>query len=136
MALGDEVVVQLLDPRLVRERRMIVRGARPRLRRIRSAPTMHLVEALGRRVVRLDVVVRDRPGRRDATVVPQLAEVLASQPEERRAVELRVPADIIVGVWVQLGAGGSTPRLLRVVAALLVHRERAPVLRLTPDVVT
>src|SRR6476659_5203060 len=67
--------------------------------------------------------------------MPELAEVFATEPEQCGAVELRVPADIVVGVRVQVGARSSSPRFLRVVAALLVDGECAPVLDLTPNVV-
>ena len=74
---GGEVVGELLDPRLVRDRRERVGRARRRLGRVLAARAVHLVELLGLRVVGLHLVVADRPGRRDAVVVAQLAEVLA-----------------------------------------------------------
>ena len=74
-----EVVGELLDPRLVADRRERVRRARRRLGRVLAARAVHLVELLGLRVVRLHLVVGDRPRRRDAVVVAQLAEVLGSR---------------------------------------------------------
>ena len=68
---------------------------------ILAALAVHVVQPLGLGVVRLELVVGDRPGRRDAAVMAQLAEVLAPQPEQRRAVELGVAADVVVGVRMQ-----------------------------------
>ena len=67
-----------------------------RLGRILAARAVHLVQLLGLRVVRLQLVVRDRPRRRDPVVMVQLAEVLLAESVERRAVELRRAADEVV----------------------------------------
>src|SRR6187551_3726493 len=82
---GFELIGELLDPRLVRHGRVRVRRAGRRLRWILAPCSVHLVELLGLRVVGLQLVVRDRPGRRDAVVVTELAEVLRAQPVERGA---------------------------------------------------
>ena len=66
------------------------------LGRVLAARAVHLVELLRLRVVRLHLVVADRPGRGDAVVVAQLAEVLRAQAVQRRAVELRGTADEVV----------------------------------------
>ena len=60
---GREVVGELLDPRLVRHGRMRVRRARRRLGRVLSPRAMDVVVLLGERVVGLELVVGDRPGR-------------------------------------------------------------------------
>ena len=91
-----EVVRELLDPGLVGDRRIRVRRARRRLGRVLPAGAVHLVEVLGLRVVRLELVVLDRPRGRDAVVVAELAEVLLAEPVERGAVELGRPADEVV----------------------------------------
>ena len=93
---GGEVVRELLDPGLVRDRREWVGSARRRLRRVLAPRPVHLVELLGQRVVGLHLVVADRPRRRYAVVVLELAEVLLAQAVERRAVELRRAADEVV----------------------------------------
>ena len=91
-----EIVGELLDARLVRHRRARVRRARGRLGRILTTRAVHLVELLGQRVVRLHLLVGDRPCGRDAIVVAQLAEVLLAQAVERRAVELGGAPDEVV----------------------------------------
>jgi hypothetical protein len=59
---GCEIVRELLDL-VVRHRRVWVRSARRRLGRILAPCAVHLVALLGERVVRLELVVRDGPGR-------------------------------------------------------------------------
>src|SRR5437660_2588545 len=105
-------------------------GAPRRIGRVDAALPVHLVEALGRRVVRLQVLVGDGPGRRDATPVLELAEVFPAQAEERGTVELGVAAHVVVRVRMELRAGGIAPDLLRVVLSLEVHRASAPVVLL------
>src|SRR5205807_7592287 len=56
-------VGELLDAGFVTDRRVTVRGGRGRLRRIRPAPPMHVVQVFGLRVVRLEVLVAERPRR-------------------------------------------------------------------------
>ncbi len=60
---AGEVLVQLLDARLMADRGILVGRAGRRLGRILAALTVDLVEMLGLGVVRLEVVVADRPGR-------------------------------------------------------------------------
>jgi hypothetical protein len=132
--LGCEIFRQRLQPRLVAHRGVRERAARPRLRRILAALPVHLVQGLCLRVVRLEVLVADGPRRRETAMMPALAEVLAAQPEERRAEELRVAADRVVRVWVEVLAVPVLPDVLRLVTTLQVHRLRAPVLLLAPHV--
>ena len=91
-----QVVGQLLDTRLVADRRVRVGPAGRRLGRVLAAGAVHLVELLGLRVVGLHVVVADRPGGRDAVMVSQLAEVLLAHPVQGGAVELGGAADEVV----------------------------------------
>src|SRR5215813_5696543 len=65
---------------------------------ILPAIAMYLVEIFSLRVVWLQIVIADRPRRRDSAVVAQLAEVFFPQAEERRAVELGVAAYAIICV--------------------------------------
>ena len=131
-----ELVGELLDPRLVRHGGMRVRRAGRRLGRILASCAVHLVVLLGLRVVRLELVVRDRPGRRDAVVVAKLAEVLRAQPVEGGAVELRRPADEVVDLRLERLAVRVVPGVVRDVAVLHEHVLREPVLRLARQPVT
>jgi hypothetical protein len=130
-----QIVAQLLDPRLVLHWRERVLGAGPALGGVLAVPTVHQVELLGLRVVRLEVGVSDRPGRRYAVVVPQLTEVLGSQPEQRRAVELRVAADVVVHLGRELVAVLVVPELRSAVLALHEHGAGLPVVPLAGQVV-
>ena len=106
---AGQVVGELLDPRLVRDGRERIRRARMRFGRILAAGAVHLVQLLGPRVVRLEHVVGDRPGGRDAVVMVELAEVLFPQAVERCAVELRRPADEVVHLRLECLAGVVVP---------------------------
>ena len=125
-----EVVGELLDPRLVRDRRERIRRARRRLGRVLSARAVHLVQLLGLRVVRLEVVVGDRPRGRDPVVVAELAEVLLAQPVERGAVEFRRAADEVVHLRLEGFAAPVEPGVRRDVAVVDEHVLGEPVLRL------
>ena len=127
---GGEVVGELLDARLVRHRREGIGRARGRLGRILAARAVNLVELLGLRVVRLHLVVADRPGGRDAVVVAQLAEVLLAQAVERRSVELGGAADEVVHLRLEGLARPVVPGVLGDVAVVDEHVRRGPVLRL------
>ena len=125
-----EIVRELLDPRLVGDGGMRVRRARRRLGRVLAAGAVHLVQLLGERVVRLQLVVGDRPGRRDAVVVAELAEVLLAEPVERRAVELRRASDEVVDPRLERLALLVVPGVGRDVAVVHEHVLGRPVLRL------
>jgi hypothetical protein len=63
--------------------------------------------------------------------VTELAEVLLAEPIERRAVELRRPADVVVHAGLERCAVPVVPRVLRDVAVVDEHRLREPVLELS-----
>ena len=132
--LAREVVGERLDPRLVAHDRMRVRRAGRWIRRVHAPLAVDLIETLGARVVRLEVLVGDRPRRRHAGGVLELAEVLAAHPEQGGAVELRVAPHPVVGVRMQVAARGVAPDLLRGVLALEVDRARGPVVLLARHV--
>ncbi len=124
-----QIVGELLDTRLVGHRRVRVRATGRRLGRILAARAVHLVELLGPGVVRLHVGVGDRPGRRDAAVVAQFAEVLGPQPVQRRAVEFRGPADEVVHLRLECLATAVVPGVRRDVAVVHEDVGGLPVLR-------
>jgi hypothetical protein len=130
---GLEVVGELLDPRLVGDRRERIRRTGRWLGRVLAARAMYLVELLGLGVVRLDLVVGDRPGGRDAIVVAKLAEILGAQAVERRSVELGRATDEVVHLWLERLAVGVVPGVGRDVAVLDEHVLGEPVLRLARE---
>src|SRR5262249_41256366 len=83
-----QVVMQLLNARLVRQRWQRIRSRCRRLGRIFPACAMHLVHLLGLGVVRLHVVITDWPGWRDSVVMLELAEVFLAQSVQRGAIQL------------------------------------------------
>src|SRR5204862_3444677 len=95
-----------------------------------------LVEVFGFRVVRLELVVADRPRRRDAAVMMDFPEVLLAQPEQGGAEKLRVATHVVVGVRMERCAVLVVPLFLCRVPALDVHGARAPVVLFPPNVVT
>jgi len=121
-----EILVKLLDARLVADGRVRVGGRCGRLRGILAAGSMHMIECLRLRVVGLQVLVPEGPCRRDASVVLDLSEVLPAQAEKRRAVELRMrPRSSCMRV--ERFSAPVVPHLLGVVVTLDIDRARIPV---------
>ena len=125
-----QVVRELLDPRLVRDGRVGVGPAGRWLGRILAPRSVHLVELLRQGVVRLELVVGDRPGRRDPVVMPQLAEVLLAQTVKGRAVHLRRTADVVVDPGLERLAVRVVPGVGGDVAVVHEDRLGEPVLEL------
>src|SRR5262249_51795031 len=111
-ALAYEIVGELLDARLVGDGWVRIRRARKWLSRIGAAVAVDVIETLSAGVVGLEIVVCDGPRRRYAVGVFELSKVFAPHPEQRGAVKLRVAADPVVGVGVQLAARGIAPDFL------------------------
>ena len=130
MAGLDEVVVQLLDARLVRNGRVRERPGGRSLGGILAALAMDEVQPLCLGVIRLEVVIGQRPRRRDARVVANPVEVALTQTEEDRAVELRVAADEVLLVRAEGIAVLVDPLLAAEVALLEEHLLGVPVLGL------
>ena len=128
---GLQVVRELLDPGLVRERREGVRRTRGRLCRVLTACAADLVELLGERVVRLELLVLDRPGRRDAALVLELTEVLLAEAVERGSVELGRSADEVVDLRLERLVLLVVPGVLGDVAVVDEDVVCRPVRRLT-----
>src|SRR3954470_5077255 len=93
---AHEIVVQLLDPWLVADGRVWIRSRGGRLCRVLATLAVDDVEALGLVVVGSKVVIGQRPSWRDPAVMTDLAEVALPESEEDRAVELRLPTDVVV----------------------------------------
>jgi len=115
--------------------RIWVRSARRWVRGILGPQPVDLVEALRLPVVRLQFVVADRPSRRHAAPVFDLAEVLAPQPEQSGAVKLRIAADAVARMRMEHAAIGVPPHLRGVILAVDVDCFCAPVVFLTRHVI-
>jgi hypothetical protein len=103
---------------------------------ILAVHSVDLVEPLGLGVPRLELVIGQRPGGRDAVGVLELAEVLGPQPVQRGAVELGGAADKVVHLRLERLPVGVVPGVLRHV--LPVHEDGAgiPVVHLAGQEVT
>src|SRR5262249_12177602 len=97
-----EVINQLLNARLMAERRMQIGCTRRWVGRVAAAQAMHLVEMLRLGVIRFEVLVADWPGGGDAAVVLHLTEVLLAQTNEGRAIEFGVATDEVMRASVEL----------------------------------
>ena len=91
-----EIVEQLLNARRVAHRRITIGRAGGTFRRIDPALPVDMIKLLGLCVVGLEILVAQWPGRRDAAVVRNLAEVPLTKPQQRRAINLRIAADVIL----------------------------------------
>ena len=123
-----QVVGQLLDARLVRHRRKGIRRARRRLGRVFATRAVHLIHLLGLGVVGLHLLVADGPGRRDAVVVLEFAEILFAQAVQRRAIHLGGAAHEVVDAGLKGLAVLVTPSVAGDIAVLDEHLFGAPVL--------
>src|SRR5262249_48754716 len=86
------------------------------------------------RVRGLVVLVGERPRGGDPTVVLDLPEVLGTEAEQRRAVELRVAAHVIVLLGRELLVLPVAPFLVRRVLPAQEGRGRIPVVSLAREV--
>ena len=130
----QEVVVQLLDPRLVLDGRVREVAAAGAVGRVLAGGAVDVVQAFGLRVPRLVVLVGERPRGGDAAVMLDLPEVLGPQAEQGGAVELGVAADVVVLLGRELVALPVVPLLVGRVLALEKDRGRVPVVALAGEV--
>src|SRR6185503_21102596 len=125
----------MLNALFVTDCRILVRRAGPGFRRIFTTIPVYVIEVLGLGVIRFQLVVTDRPGRRDAAMMTNLAEVFFAQTKERRAVELCITADEIIRVRVQCLPVAIAPRLFGVVFTFEIDGASAPVILLARYVI-
>src|SRR5205814_8508094 len=91
-----------------------------------------MIDALGLTIIRLELIILNRPCRRDAAMVFNFAEVLFAQTEQRCAIEFGIATDVVIRMRMQLCAIDVAPKFLGVVATFHVHCARIPVLLLAP----
>ena len=126
---------ELLDARLVPDRRMLVGFGRAGLGRILAAPAAHLEQLLGRLIIGLEHVVLHGPFRRDAVRMQDGIEVLLAQPQEHGAVDLGIAADEVVQAGPEALAARRGPNLVGLIAAFQEDLARVPVLALALQIV-
>src|SRR6516162_427671 len=110
------------------DRRVGKLAAASRLGRIFTYLAVYMIEPFGLAVIRLELIIRNRPGRRDSTVMFYLAKILFAEPEQCRAIKLGVATNVIIGVWMQLAAVRVAPTFFRVVATTRIHLQGIPIL--------
>src|SRR5262249_28939703 len=133
---GGRILGQLLDAGLMTYRRMRRRSACGRVGGIFTALAVNVIPMLRLSVIRFQLVVLDRPRRRNSPVVFDGTEILAPKPEQRRAIKFRIAANAVVGVGVEWIAVSIVPDFFGLVFALNVYGAGAPVVLLAGHVVT
>ena len=130
-----QVIGELPNARLVRDGGMRIRIAGGRLGRIAAARTMHMIKPLRLGVVGRQVLVGERPGRRDPVGVPHNPEIALAQPQQHRAVHFRIAADPVVYAGMERLAVFIVPGLVRLIAFAGEDRFAAPVLPFARQIV-
>lgn len=85
-----EVFGQLLNARLMANGGPGIRGVSGWLGGIFSTISVDLIEILRLRVVRLHIVIADRPSRGDSAMMTQFPEIFFAQSDQRSPVKLRI----------------------------------------------
>ena len=130
VALAFQGVADLLQAGLMADRRPGVRLRPMAFGGVLVPGAVHLVKPLSLGVPGLEVVITERPGRRKAVQVVDLAEVLGPQTVEGRAVQLGGPADKIVDLGLERPPGAVVPRIGRDVLPVDEDGLGAPVVHL------
>src|SRR5215813_8405409 len=118
MALPLQGVMEFLDARLVRDRRAGIRPACRRVSRVDPMLAMYLVELLSFAIVRLKILVGERPSRGRPAMMFDLAEILLAQTKQRGAVHLGIAAHPIVDPRMERAAIPVVPGLLRLIPCI------------------
>src|SRR5262249_28097617 len=99
--------------RLIRYRRVGIWCTRRGVGRVLAAKPMHLIHLLGLRIIRLHILVADRPGRRNPVVFAQLPEILLAQTVQGSSVHFGGAADKIMDLRLEWCTIGVVPRIPR-----------------------
>jgi hypothetical protein len=129
-----QIVVQLLDPRLVRDGGEGEWARAWRLGRVFAGLAVDEVESLGLGVVRLEIGVGNWPGGGDAAVVLDLLEVAFTKAQQDAGVDLGVAADEVLGVRAKRDAVLVIPALGCHIPLAAEDLFRLPVLELPREV--
>ena len=123
-------IAEVLDNGLVLDGRIGEGNAGVGLAGIFAAPAVDMEQLLGLEVVLVEGIVADRPTRRRPLGMVQHLEILASQPDQRRAVDLGIAADVIVQAGMEGLAALVVPGLVRLVLAVDEDGLGIPIVRL------
>ena len=130
-----QLVRQLRYGGFMRHRCVRIGRARPRLERVLAARAVDVKQPFRLGIIGLERLIADRPGWRDAAGMNHLAKVALAHPEQRRAIDLGVAADIVMQRRAEAVAVRVCPRLVGLVGAVDEHRLRVPVLFLARQIV-
>src|SRR5207247_1595234 len=97
-ALPFKIVAECLNSRLMSDCGMWVGTARRGFGGILAALSVHVIQPFGLQVVRFQVVVGNRPRRRNSSKMLDLTEILSAQTEQGRAVEFGISAHVVIRV--------------------------------------
>src|SRR5438552_7289966 len=117
------------------DRRMWIGTARTRFRGIFAALAVHVIQPFGLQVVRLQVVVGNRPRRGNPSKMLDLTEILPAQPEQCRAVEFGISAHVVIRMRMERLSIFVAPFFFRLILALHIDRARIPVGLLAGNIV-
>src|SRR5215469_5966231 len=131
-----QIVAQLLNAWLVAYVWIEIGTARRRFGRVAAALAVDAIQVFGSAVIRLQLLIADRPGRRDPAVMLDLAEILLAQSDQSRPVKFGIPANEIVRAGMKFLAVLVVPRFLDVVFALTDYGLSVPIVFLARDVAT
>src|SRR5882724_6150525 len=122
-----KIVAECLNSRLMTDRRMWIGTACRGLRGIFAALAVHVIQPFGLQIVRLQVIVGNRPRRGNPSKMLDLTEILPAQTEQRRAVEFGISAHVVIRVRMERLSLLVAPFFFCLILALHIDRARIPV---------
>src|SRR6185312_579513 len=111
----------------MRDGRIRVWSARGRLGWIFAPLSVHMEQAFGLRVIRLEHIVFQRPGGRESILMTDLVKVALAHPKESGAVNLGVSANIVVQAGLETAAVLAVPGFSCLIGSVDKHGLRIPV---------
>ena len=133
-ALGAQCLINTLDSRLMRQRRVRISRAR-RLGGVGAGLAMSEVPILRLRVMGREIVVTDGPRRRLAIDVAAHGKIRQPPAQNRRAVKFGIAADVIAGDRGERFACAIQPLFIGVVAMRVEHGFGVPVDRFARQII-
>ena len=129
-----EIVVEFLNARLVLDGRIGELAAARPVGGVFAGGAVHVIQAFGLGIVRLEVLVGQRPRRREPAVVLYHFEVLLAQTEQGGPVELGVAPYVVVLLGREFVSVFVDPLFGAVVLGSYEYRHRLPVVPLPGQV--
>src|SRR6516225_2723976 len=131
----SKVITQLLHPRFVAYRWILIRPAGERLSGVCSAFAVYLIQILGFQIIGLEIVVGDGPRRGHAPVVAQLSKILLPQPEQSRSIKLGISPTVVIRVRVNRLTALILPNFFCLIFPFDVYGARIPIVFFARDII-